>query len=119
MTTNTGPVGTAIVLQRIVPKDGVNAGDLENLILHDVFASVDTSGGEGTPDEHTLLDDGAEYIWMSRLEYFMHATPTPAWLTDRVDDLHKQAHAKLDAMATLPEEPFHYDVGAWRHHLGF
>ena len=39
MVSDIGPTGTAIVLQRIVPRDGVQSGDLEKLLLQDVFAA--------------------------------------------------------------------------------
>jgi hypothetical protein len=111
----TGPTGTAIVLQRLSPRAGADARDLENFIVREVFASVDTSGGDGSPDTHMLLDAKPDYIWMSRLEYAIHATPLPTWLLDRVAQLEEQAQTRVGANATISTVGFHYDVAAWRH----
>lgn len=114
-----GPTGVAVVLQRVVPLDGVNTSDLEKFILQELFPSVDTSSADLTPDTHFLLNDDPEYLWMSRLEYPIHATPVPTWLLDRITELKELASTKLSAMATITSANFYYDVGAWRGILGF
>jgi hypothetical protein len=118
MASNTGPTGMAIVLQRIAPREGVDSGDLEKLLLHDVFASINTAGDGETADEHVLLDADGEYVWMSRLEYGIHAAPAPMWLINRVDELKERAQSALSAVATISSAEFHYDVAAWRRILG-
>jgi hypothetical protein len=110
----------AFVLQRIVAHEGVSGDDLERFLLQEVFPSLDTSGeGEG-PDQHFLLNDGArgEYLWMSRLEYSIHQTPLPNWLSARVNSMEEGVQEKLESLATRTSSELYYDVIPWRRMLG-
>ena len=110
----------AVVLQRSVAHEGVSDDDLEQFLLQEVFPSLDTSGdGEGS-DQHFLLSAGArgEYLWMSRLEYAIHQTPLPVWLSERVRSMQEGVQEKLEAFATRTSSELYYDVIPWRRILG-
>jgi hypothetical protein len=109
---------TAVLVQHIVPKDDANKHDLKELLLGDVFASVDTSSEGLKPDEQTLLTDDREFLWTTRFEYPVHATPFPTWLLDRVEQVKVQAQAKLSAMATIGSADLYYDATAWHRIFG-
>ena len=118
MTADLGPIGTAVLLQRITPKGDTNKHDLEKFILDELFPTVDTSSDGLKPDEQLLLSDEHQYLWTTRLEYPVHATPFPTWLLDRVTQLKDQAQTKLSAMATIDSADLYYDAAAWRRILG-
>jgi hypothetical protein len=110
----------AVVLQRIVAHEGVSGDDLERFLLGEVFPSLDTSGDGEAPDQQFLFSDGTpgEYLWMSRLEYSIHQTPLPTWLSERVRSMQEGVQEKLKALATRTSSETYYDVIPWRRILG-
>jgi hypothetical protein len=110
----------AFVLQRILRRDDVNDDSFERRMVSDVFPSVNTNDEGAPPDRHLLLRNGApnEYVWMSYLEYAVHQTPVPLWLSDRVQKMEKDVPEKLETLGTRTSFEFYYDVGAWRRRIG-
>ena len=114
MTVDLGPLGRAVLVQRVVPKDDTNTHDLKKFLLDDLFPALDTSSEGLKPDEQMLLSDERELLWTTRFEYPIHATPFPTWLLDRVTQVKDQAQAKVSAIATISSADLYYDVAAWR-----
>jgi hypothetical protein len=109
----------AFVLQNLNVKDGADKDDFEKFMLEKLFPSVDTSGDGEEPDQHFLLGGSSnEYLWMSRLEYSVHQTPFPTWLTDRVRRIQESAQEKLEPFATRTSSETYFDVARWRRFLG-
>jgi len=119
-------IGLAFVLHSIKLNEAANTDDFERIMLHEVFPSVDTlasspwKGEESTPDEHFLLSGRGpnEYVWMIRLEYFIHHTPEPTWLFNRATASFDTVKDKIEQFGTLASTEVLYDVKEWRQRLG-
>ncbi len=109
--------GVAFSLRRIRLKEDSDRDEFERFMLEDLFPSVDTSDSGEEPDQHFLVQDtqsSDEYIWLTRMEYFIHQTPTPGWLLRRVEEMHGNAEERLSKYATALSSETHYDVARWR-----
>jgi hypothetical protein len=101
--------------------DGVDSDDFEKHMLDEVFPALDTSEEGEAADQHFLLGSdtlGNDYVWMSRLEYWVHQTPLPNWLLQRVERQAKEGGVRLEPFATIAGSTVHYDVTGWRARLG-
>jgi hypothetical protein len=95
-------------------------------MLNEIFPAVDTrassawSSEESTPDQHFLLGGRGpnEYVWMIRLEYFVHHTPTPTWLFNRATESFDMVKDKIEQFGTLTSTEVLYDVKEWHQRLG-
>ena len=114
------PIATA--LHTIKLHEGIEGDDFEQFLLEEVFPAMNTNEDqEGEPDRHFLLGRemfGDDYVWMSRLEYWIHHHPLPNWLTQRVERQVKEAEGKLAAWGTITGSTTYYDVTGWRARLG-
>ena len=101
--------------------DAVNAWHIDRgaidgtFMIKEIFPAVDTKDpgfGDTVPDQHYLLDGGSdgEYVWMVRMEYFMHHTPTPAWLLNRVDESYSSVKDKIEPLGALVSTKLLYDT---------
>ena len=129
----------AVVVVRVSLHEGVKPDDFETFMLRELFPSVDTSittssvpstgatqgadpFGTVSPDQHVLLQRSehfrTEYIWLSQLEYSVHHTPLPGWLSNRVERLRQTAQAKLAVFGSSSPPEVYYDVQRWRRKLG-
>ncbi len=110
----------AFVLRRIILHDRANSDDFEQFMLAELFPAVNTSSNGEQPDQHFLLQGGAdnEYVWLSRLEYWIHQTPLPQWLFNRVERTDDEVQERLQAFGTSTPAEVYYDVTAWRQRLG-
>ena len=110
----------AVVLHRITLREGADRDAFERCVLEEVFPAVATSKDDEAPDQHVLLNGGDRdaYVWMARLEYFVHHTPLPTWLSNRAEKMQQDAGGKLAAFSTLAPPDIYYDVVGWRRRLG-
>jgi len=89
----------ALSFRKIALREGVSHSDFEKFMLEDLFPTIDTSDDGFAPDQHFLLQEdwpSDVYVWMSRLEYAVHQTPFPAWLSGRLFDMYEGALAKVE-----------------------
>ena len=116
-----GPVQpVAYTLHRIKLREGVSDDDFERFMLEQVFPAVDTSEQDEQPDQHFLLGSemfGDDYVWMSRLEYWIHHHPLPNWLGQRVERQAKESGEKLEPFGRITSSTTYYDVTGWRARL--
>lgn len=110
----------AFVLQMITLHQDVNPDDFERRMLEEVFPALNTSSDDEASDQHFLLqhNDPAEYLWMTRLEYTIHQTPLPQWLSNRVARIQEETEEGLKAFGTRTAPQIYYDVSGWRWRLG-
>jgi hypothetical protein len=118
-------IALAFVLHSIKLHETADAVAFETLMLEEVFPEVDTRGsGVGdmdvAPDQHFLLGGRSfdEYVWMIRLEYFVHHTPLPTWLGNRARDSYAGVKAKIEQVASRTSTELLYDVKEWHQRLG-
>jgi hypothetical protein len=118
-------IALAFVLHSLKLRETADAVAFETLMLEEVFPEVDTRGsGVGdmdvAPDQHFLLAGRSfdEYVWMIRLEYFVHHTPLPTWLGNRARDSYAGVKAKIEQVASRTSTELLYDVKEWHQRLG-
>jgi hypothetical protein len=116
--------GLAFAMHTIKLHETAATHDFEALMIREVFPAVSThdSGfGDNEPDQHFLLDGGSdrEYVWMIRLDYFVHHVPAPTWLLNRAEESYASVKVKIEPFGTLVSSRTFYDVGRWRRRLGF
>jgi hypothetical protein len=116
-----GPVQpVAYTLHTIKLREGVSDDDFERFMLEQVFPAVDTSEQDEQPDQHFLLGSemfGDDYVWMSRLEYWIHHDPLPNWLGQRVERQVQEVKENMEPFGTITSSTTHYDVTGWRARL--
>ena len=119
-------IALAFVLHSIKLHQTANGFDFENFMLKEIFPAVDTRDQgfgdmESNPDQHFLLGGRSfdEYVWMIRLEYFIHATPLPTWLGRRANESYAGVKDKIKQFGTLTSTELLYDVKEWHQRLGF
>lgn len=118
----TNPV--ALSFRKIALREGVNKQAFEKFMLEELFPTVDTSGNGFAPDQHFLLQEdwpSDVYVWMSRLEYSVHQTPFPAWLSGRLFDMYEGARAKLEPFGSYTADTFDtsFDVASMGGRFSF
>ena len=89
----------ALSSRKIRLHEGVRHDRFERFVLEELFPSVDTSGDGSAPDQHYLYQKdwpSDVYVWMTRLEYSVHQTPFPAWLSDRLFEMYEDARTELE-----------------------
>jgi len=103
----------ALSFRKIALHEGVSHSDFEKFMLEELFPTIDTSENGFAPDQHSLMrfqEDWSSgvrtYVWMSRLEYFVHQTPFPNWLFMRLSDMYEDAQAKLEPFGSYPADTF-------------
>ena len=116
-------IALAFVLHTIKLHETADAVAFERFMLNEVFPTVDTHNahmGETTPDQHFLLGGRGidEYVWMIRLEYFIHHTPLPTWLGNRARESYAGVKDKIEPFGTRTATEFLYDVKEWHQQLG-
>jgi hypothetical protein len=116
--------GLAFALHTIQLHTTADANAFEALMIREVFPAVSTHDagfGDNEPDQHFLLDGDSDrkYVWMIRLAYFVHATPTPTWMLNRVEESYASVKDKIEPFGTLVSSRAFYDVARWRRRLGF
>jgi hypothetical protein len=116
-------IALAFVLHTIKLHDTVDAVAFEKFMLNEVLPVVDTHSphlGETAPDQHFLLGGRGldEYVWMIRLEYFIHQTPLPTWLGNRARESYAGVKDKIEQFGTRTETELLYDVKEWHQRLG-
>jgi hypothetical protein len=110
----------AVVLHRFTVREGADPDAFERCVLEEVFPTVNTAGEGGAPDQHLLLNGGDRnaFVWMSRLEYEIHQTPLPGWLSNRVAAMRQDAAGRLATFGSIASTEVYYDVAGWRRRLG-
>jgi hypothetical protein len=118
-------VALAFVLHAIKLNEAVNTLDFEKFMIHEIFPTVDTrglsSGNENfKPDQHFLLGgrEADEYVWMVRLEYFVHQTPRPTWLHVRGNGSFEGVKNRIEKFGKKISTEILYDVKEWHQRLG-
>jgi hypothetical protein len=116
--------GLAFALHTIKLHETIGGRDFERFMIREIFPAVNTQepGVEDMgPDQHFLLDGGSdgEYVWMIRLEYFIHQTPTPNWLLNRVTESYSSVKDKIEPFGSLVSTRLLYDVERWLRRVGF
>jgi hypothetical protein len=89
----------SLSFRKIALHEGVSHRDFERFMLEELFPTIDTSDSRSAPDQHFLLQEdwpSDVYVWMSRLEYSVHQTPFPAWLSSRLSDMYENAQGELE-----------------------
>ena len=118
----------ALSFRKIALHEGVRHIEFEKFVLEELFPTVDTSGsasGSGfVPDQHFLLQEDWPsdiYVWMSRVEYGVHQTPFPAWLSNRLSDMYQDAQAKLEPFGSYTADTLDiaFDVASMRGLFSF
>ena len=112
MATNDLDKPIAVLLHRISLHDSASEDEFEKFMLDEVFPSIDTSSEGEAPDQQVLLHGGSpnEYVWMSRLEYWIHQTPFPTWLSNRVERTQELLQEKLTRFGVRTSSELYYDV---------
>ena len=125
-TLSSSSVALAVVLHAIKLNEAANTLDFEKFMLHEIFPTADTrglsSGNENfKPDQHFLLGgrEPDEYVWMIRLEYFVHQTPLPNWLHVRANGSFEGVRDKIEEFGKKISTEVLYDVKEWHQRLGF
>ena len=93
----TNPI--ALSFRKVALHEGVRHEDFEKFMLEELFPTIDTSEDGFAPDQHFLLQEdwpSDVYVWMSRVEYPVHHTPFPLWLSTRLSDMYEDAREKLE-----------------------
>jgi hypothetical protein len=108
---DTNPI--ALSFRKVALHEGVRHEDFEKFMLEELFPTIDTSANAidtsangFAPDQHFLLQEdwpSDVYVWMSRLEYSVHQTPFPQWLTGRLSDMYENAQGKLEPFGSYTE----------------
>lgn len=118
-------IALAFVLHTIKLHETADAVAFESFMLKEVFPEVDTrrSGvgdDDAAPDQHFLLGGRSfdEYVWMIRLEYFVHHTPLPTWLGNRARESYAGVKAKIETFGKRTATELLYDVKEWHQRLG-
>jgi hypothetical protein len=122
------PQPVAYALREIRLHDGVSRDKFETFMLETLFPTLDTSqdagglGGGFGPDHHVLLQGewpSAVYVWMSRVEYSVHHTPFPTWLSARFERMYEAAREPLAPFGTYTSEELRmfYDVASMGGHF--
>jgi hypothetical protein len=119
-------IGLALVFHTIRLQDGANAQDFEELMLDEIFPVANSQessfAGEGaSPDTHRLLASNQfdkEYTWMIQMEYFIHHTPLPNWLSQRAAEIYESMAGKIEEFGEKTGTKIMYDVREWRQRLG-
>jgi hypothetical protein len=100
-------IALAFALHTIKLNETANELDFEKFMLNEVFPSVDTRGlgfpaVELAHDQHFLLGARGfdEYVWMMRLEYFIHHTHLPTWLGGRAREGYASVKDKIEQFGT-------------------
>ncbi len=111
------PKPAAYSFREIRLHEDVNNDAFEKFMVEELFPTVDTSDNGFGPDQHLLLQGdwpGDVYVWMSRLEYFVHQTPFPAWLSSRLGSMYEDAREKLEPFGAYTSEGLEisYDVAS-------
>jgi hypothetical protein len=109
----------ALSFRKIALHEGVSHRDFERFMLEELFPTIDTSENGSAPDQHFLLQEdwpSDVYVWMSRLEYSVHQTPFPAWLSDRLFDMYQNAQEKLEPFGRYTKDTLDtsFDVASMR-----
>jgi hypothetical protein len=121
-------IALAFVSHTIKLHDTADGFDFERFMLKEVFPAVDTrDAGFGndeshvTPDQHFLLGGRSfnEYVWMIRLEYFIHHTPLPTWLGRRASVSYARVKDRIEQFGTRTATELLFDVKEWHQRLGF
>jgi hypothetical protein len=119
-------IALAFALHSIKLNETANEFDFEKFMLNEIFPSVDTRelgrapSVELAPDQHFLLGGRGfeEYVWMVRLEYFIHHTPLPTWLGRRAREGYASVKDKIEQFGTRTSTELLYDVKEWHQRLG-
>ena len=111
------PKPTAYSFREIRLHEGVNNSAFEKLMIEELFPSVDTSDNGFGSDQHFLLQDdwpSDVYVWVSRLEYSVHQTPFPGWLSMRLSSMYEDVRERLEPFGTYASESYKtfYDVAS-------
>jgi hypothetical protein len=102
---DTNPI--ALSFRKVALHESVRHEDFEKFMLEELFSTIDTSEDGFAPDQHFLLQEdwpSDVYVWMSRLEYSVHQTPFPQWLTGRLSDMYENAQGKLEPFGSYTED---------------
>jgi hypothetical protein len=113
--------GIAVATMTIRLREEADADAFEKRLLTDVFPAVDTSGEGEDRDQHELFSDGEtsrDYTWSSRINYDIEHTPTPTWLSQRVQKLVDEATRRVSDAGTVESSGYLFDVATWRARLG-
>ena len=112
----------AFSLYTIKLREGQDADDFEKFMLEEVFPTVNANvdGDLISVNQHVLLNAGSpdEYVWMTRLEYFIHHTPLPGWLLNGVESMHDSVREKLEPFGTNTSSTILYDVADSGRRIG-
>jgi|SRR5215218_6922618 len=101
---DTNPI--ALSFRKVALHEGVRHEDFKKFMLEELFPTIDTSEDGFAPDQHFLLQEdwpSDVYVWMSRLEYWVHQTPLPQWLINRLSDMYENAQGKLEPFGSYTE----------------
>jgi hypothetical protein len=102
---DTNPI--ALSFRKVALHEGVRHEDFEKFMLEELFPTIDTSEDGFAPYQHFLLQEdwpSDVYVWMSRLEYSVHQTPFPQWLTGRLSDMYENAQGKLEPFGSYTDD---------------
>jgi hypothetical protein len=114
----------ALSFRKIALHEGVSHRDFEKFMLEELFPTIDTSDDGFAPDQHFLLQEdwpSDVYVWMSRLEYSVHQTPFPGWLSNRLFDIYENAQGKLEPFGSYTADTLDtaFDVASMRGRFSF
>jgi hypothetical protein len=117
------PDGLTIAASRIELKDDQQRAAFERLMYEKVFPTLATGdlGQEG--DRHLLTGKLAPegdlvYHWIALTGYAIHATPTPIWITERLDKLRDAANRLVADYGTFVTDEVFYDLQPWLRTIG-
>jgi hypothetical protein len=101
------PKPAAYSLREIGLHEGVDNSAFERFMTEELFPTIDTSEDGFGPDQHFLLQDdwpNDVYVWVSRLEYSVHHTPFPGWLSMRLSSMYEDVREKLEPFGAYTSE---------------
>jgi len=93
-------------------------------MLEELFPTLDTSEEGLGPDQHFLLQEdwpSDVYVWMSRVEYGVHQTPFPNWLSMRLRNMYEGAQPKLEPFSSYMADTLDtaFDVASMHGRFSF
>jgi hypothetical protein len=115
--------GLTIGINRIELKDEQQREPFEQLMYEKVFPDL-LSDGFAQPEDRQMLamklapEGDRVYYWITLATYFIHQTPTPTWITDRLDKMRDTANQLVGEYGTFASSEVFYDLKPWRQLLG-
>lgn len=113
------PDGLTIGVNRIELTDERQREPFEQLMYEKVFPAL-LADESAQPDDRQMLvmqlaaEGELVYHWITLATYFIHHTPTPTWITNRLDTMRDTANQLIGEYGAFASSEVFYDLKPWR-----